>query len=146
MAVPGAGDTDRAETCRLDGVHQSLCGVGIAPSGRVVRHFHRVADIETHAHVGLDFFGGGERRCGRRKGSCEGKEGGFGENMLHLDSCENNPSRIAPLKVYRKIHINVLNRHCVQKFIERLTTKCKFTVARQVFIFPIGHVFRKKAG
>ena len=86
VAVPSAGDTDRVEACRLYGVKQSLGRVGVAPGGGVVRHFHRVSDVKAHAHFGLDFLRGGERRCCCRKGSCEGKEGGFGKNMLHFRS------------------------------------------------------------
>ena len=55
VAVPGAGNADRAETGRLDGIEQRLRGEGVAPSGGVVRHFHGVSDVEAHAHLGLDF-------------------------------------------------------------------------------------------
>ena len=55
VAVPGAGNADRAETGRLDGIEQRLRGEGVAPGGGVVRHFHGVSDVEAHAHLGLDF-------------------------------------------------------------------------------------------
>ena len=86
VAVPGTGNTDRVEAGCLDGIHQVLRRVGVAPAGRIIRHFHRVADVETQTHVGLDFLGGGECRCGRRKGSCESDEGGFSKNTLHFRS------------------------------------------------------------
>ena len=86
VTVPSARNTHRIETRRLHGIEQSLSRVRVAPQSRAVRHFHRVTDIEAHAHLGLDFFGGGECRCCRRKGTCEGDESSFSKNTLHFRS------------------------------------------------------------
>ena len=69
VTVPSARDTHRIEACRLHGIEQSLSRERIAPGRRIVRHFHRVADIEAHAHLGLNFFCCW--KCSRRNGTCK---------------------------------------------------------------------------
>ena len=69
VAIPSARNTHRIESRRLHGIEQSLSRVRVTPQGRVVRHFHRVTDIEAHAHLGLNIFCRWKSDCRNR--ACE---------------------------------------------------------------------------
>ena len=80
MAVPGARNSHGVETGVLDGFHVGCVRERVAPSGRIPRNFHRVADIVTETHLWENFGCLGERKCrcccqeDRAGGDAEGVE------------------------------------------------------------------------